>query len=689
MSAARQLPRALLAMGASLAVLTACSAGSTSPTVDAGACSGASPAELTSSGSGEVCADNGFHPGTDGFSFANWGGTPTDDAIDSGTLIAMFGREAVCTDDSPDSCTMHPAAHAWMIQMNEALANGRCEGMAVLSERLFAGLAKATELDPRATRTIELARTEPAVARTLGYWWLTQFPIEVSAPTSESRSLRPSQILESVITGLEQKAGNTLGLYSEFGGHAVTPIAVVKEGTNFTISVYDSNDPGVIKHVVVDPTTESWVYDAKSNSSGTVTERWRGTGAGSMDLTPMAVRSGAFTAPFGDGPDADTYVTVTSPKDGVNVGAVITRGSTVIDTRSLSADLPDDVVVHQITGTGAGVQVIIKGDAGAFNVRAVSTGASAPATLSVDAPGKPMITARGRTGSTVSTALTITRSAGGRVAVESGSNSPVRTTISTQTETVHLEAPTSTEVHLSSAAAPEASLVSDQGSTLASYDTADNAPTTVSTTALELNASNDGFVVARSLTVAETPAPAPIIEVTSTPSTTSSASASPSRERKEKSENERGKRTERPSKVRPDRTESASAEPSASASPTRTRNPERSPENSGSSGHGNATENGQRTPSGSASPTQSATASPSTSVSPTASASSSASATASATASASASGNASSSPSASASASATRSQSATPTPTPTPTPSPSSTKKNDDKPKKQDEDDDD
>jgi hypothetical protein len=663
-------------MGASLAVLTACSSGSTSPTVDAGACTGASAAELTRSGSGEVCADNGFHPGTDGFSFANWGGTPTDDAIDSGTLIAMFGREPVCSDDTAGTCTMRPAARAWMDQMNEALANGRCEGMAVLSERLFAGLAKTTELDPRATRTIELARTDPAVARTLGYWWLTQFPIEVSAPTSESRSLLPSQILESVINGLEQKAGNTLGLYSEFGGHAVTPIAVVKEGSTFTISVYDSNDPGVIKHVVVDPAAESWRYDAKSNSSGKPTETWQGAGAGSMDLTPMSLRTGAFTAPFGDGPHADTYVTVTSPKDGVNVGALITRGSTVIDTRSLSSELPDDVVVHQITGTGAGVQVILKGDAGAIKVRAVSTSATATATLSIDAPGKPMITARGRTGSTANEALTISRDADGDVAVESGSNAPVRTTISTQKETVNLEAPKSTEVRLSSAETPQASLVSAQGSTLATYDTAVNAPAVVSTTALELNSSNDGFVVARSMSAAEPPAPAPIIETAPSPS--SSASASTMRERKERPETERGKRGERPSKSRPDRAETPGAAPSASASPTRTRAPERSPEPSAGVSRGDL--DGDRgTPGASTGPGLATSASPSASATSTASASTSASATAGP----STSGAPSTSASASASASATRSA------TPTPTPSPSATKKNDDRPKKQDDDDED
>ena len=684
MSAARQMPRALIAMGASLAVLTACSTSSSGPTVDAGACTGASPAELTAGSSGEICAESGFHPASDGFAFANWGGTPTDDAIDSSTLIAMFGREPVCSDSPGEGCTMRPAAQAWMDQMNEALANGRCEGMAVLSERLFDGLVRAAELDPRAQRTVDLARSQPTVARTLGYWWLTQFPTEVATPTSQTRTLLPSQMIREVIAGLESKAGNTLGLYSEFGGHAVTPIAVVKEGTNFTISVYDSNDPGVIKHVIVDPATESWVYDAKSNSTGIVTERWRGTGAGSMDLTPMALRTGAFTAPFGDGPNADTYVTVTSPKDGTNLGAIITRGSTVLDTRALTTEVPEGFVVHQITGTGAGVQVIIKGDAGAIQVKAVSNGASALATLSVDAPGKPMITARGRTGSSKSKALTITRGSDGEVNVESGSNTPVRTTISTESETVQLTAPKSTDVHLTPAATPQASLVDNSGSTLATYDIAENAPAAVSSTSLELNAASDGFTVARSLTVAETPAAAPVIELAPAPTPTASASAS--RERKEKQESERGKRSERPSKPRGEKQNEASSSPSPSGTPNPSRT--RTPEKSHDSGSGHSAEGGSRSPGASPStaPTLVASASPNTSLS------ASASASASVTASVSATPSPSSSVSVSPSASATPSPSASASRSATPTPTPSSTKKNDDKkdkPKKQDEDEDD
>lgn len=684
MSAARQMPRALLVMGASLIVLTACSATGANPSPSPTECSGASPAEFTAGTSGELCADTGFMPQSDGFSFANWGGTPTNDAIDSGTLIAMFGRGPVCVDGEDASCTIRPAAQAWMNQMNEALANGRCEGMAVLSERLYQGLASAAELDPGAQRTIELARTQPAVARTLGYWWLTQFPTEVATPTSKSRSLTPAQIVEQVITGLKDGAGNTLGLYSEFGGHAVTPIAVVKENANYTISVYDSNDPGVIKHVIVDPQTNSWVYDARTNSTGVVTERWRGTGAGSMDLTPMSLRTGTFTAPFSDdAANSSTYITVTSPKDGANLGAVITRGNSVIDTRSLTQTLPDGVSVHHITGTGAGVQVIIEGDADSLEVRAVSSDSSAVATLSIDAPGKPMVTVRGRTVKNAGKALAITRTPAGEIRVQSADGEKARATISTDSETIQLAAPQSAEIRVSSAPSPETSLVDQAGATIATYGS-DSAPTTASSpvteTTLELNSQADGFTVARSLTAPQPVAPSPVIEAAPAPS--ASASSSSTRDRKEKNEGDRGKKSERPSKSRGDKRAEATSTPSASPtpSPSRSRTPEKSHDDGASHGNGHSSDDKPRTPS---SPT---------SVAPTLVASASPSASATASSSATPSASSSASTSATPSASASPSRSATPTPTPTP----SSTKKSDDKkdekkdrPKKQDDDEDD
>ena len=422
--------------------------------------------------------------------------------------------------------------------------------------------------------------------------------------------------------------------------------------------------------MIVDPTTESWVYDAKSNAKGVVTERWRGQGAGSMDLTPMALRTGAFTAPFSDGPSADTYVTVTSPKDGANVGAVITRGNAVIDTRALGADLPPGVTVHRITGTGSGVEVIIAGDAGAMEVRAVSTGAAALATVSLDSPGRPMVTARGRTGTVVSKALTLTRDARGAVAVESGTTGAVRTTIATETETVHLTAPTSTDVRVSPDPIPEASLVSQSGSTIATYDTAAVSSPAVGTTTLALNPQSDGFTVTRSLTVAEAPNASPVIEAAAESSPAASASASATRERKDRPETEHGKRAPRPSKPASDRPAEPTASPavSASASPSRARGPEKQHESNGTAGHARADETTAPSPTATPSASASASASPSTTASESVSASASALPTA--------------------PASPTESVAAAQSASSSTTPAPSSTKKNEskrDKPKKQDD----
>ena len=89
---------------------------------------GARPTEL-------VGADQNFRSVRDGFSFPNYAGQPTNDAIDASTMAALFGKEAVCADQNAALCVMSPGAQAVADQLNEAMASGRCEGMSVLAQR--------------------------------------------------------------------------------------------------------------------------------------------------------------------------------------------------------------------------------------------------------------------------------------------------------------------------------------------------------------------------------------------------------------------------------------------------------------------------------------------------------------------------------------------------------------------------
>jgi hypothetical protein len=248
---------------------------------------GARPTEL-------VGADQNFRSVRDGFSFPNYAGQPTNDAIDASTMAALFGKEAVCADQNAALCVMSPGAQAVADQLNEAMASGRCEGMSVLAQRFYDGY----EARPNGVATtVQVAQN--SVAKQIGYWWATQVAPSVAANSKTYRAMTPVQITTEIINGLRARSGFTLGLYSSVGGHSVTPIAVTQDGNNFNIYVYDNNYPTEIRKVLVDSATQTWTYSSAAISSSAAKSTWTGSGPGTMDLTSMASRQGPFSVSFG------------------------------------------------------------------------------------------------------------------------------------------------------------------------------------------------------------------------------------------------------------------------------------------------------------------------------------------------------------------------------------------------------
>ncbi|MFZ9533089.1 MAG: hypothetical protein ACO29D_06405, partial [Ilumatobacteraceae bacterium] len=177
---------------------------------------------LPLSASETVVADQAFRSPRDGFSFANWGGAPQPglDLIDATTMAALFTKESVCVDPAAGTCVLLPAAQKIAEQMNAAIANGRCEGMSVLSQRFF------DNLDPRADGLFETVKiSQGSVAKQIGYWWATQVAPQVAKESKRFKAMQPSQLVSELEKGLATKAGFTLGMYSKEGGHSVTPVA--------------------------------------------------------------------------------------------------------------------------------------------------------------------------------------------------------------------------------------------------------------------------------------------------------------------------------------------------------------------------------------------------------------------------------------------------------------------------------
>lgn len=400
-------------------ILSACGGGEDSSAADGGSAAGPTAAAafdcadavrdgIALDPAAVGCADNGFDPLADEFGFANWG---ERGALDASALVAMFGPDAVCAERGEGTCTLYPGAQAWVDQVNDALNGGHCEGMAVLSTRIDTGVDEPAALQDGASEVVDLAIENENVTRSIEYWWATQLLPEVSSPTAQTRELAPSQIVATIVQGLREGRGFTLGMYADGSGHAVAPFAVSRFDGGYDIAIYDNNYPGQVGHVIVDPETETWSYDQAAVNPGVEAAPWSGTGPGTMDLTAMAWRAGPFTAPFAESADADAdaegsrtfLVTASVDPSEASVGATVQVRGTMLDTTTPVAQWPTlptgmEVTLVRAAGTVVGVQVRAPASLGDISIsprivrRDPGARAAARMRMSVDAPGQPRVT---------------------------------------------------------------------------------------------------------------------------------------------------------------------------------------------------------------------------------------------------------------------------------------------------------
>ena len=277
-------------------------------------------------GEGSVCFDNGFRVKSDDFSFANWGRSVSADAnVTVQTLIDLFGHSAVCLPGSESSCILRPTTIQVLEQWNNALSGGRCEGIATLSNRLFLKFDRPNDFVTNAQSVSDLKRTNPALAKSIVYWWATQFLPEVRDRAAESRALSPLELVDQLIEGLANNVGYTLGMYFGATGHSVTPFAVTHRGDNFVIHVYDNNEPGVRREVVINGKNNTWHFPkAYTALDGTAID-WDGA-KGTLELVPMSARQGPFTCTFcNTAPSSSQRVLTIASRDPQSPGYVTIR----------------------------------------------------------------------------------------------------------------------------------------------------------------------------------------------------------------------------------------------------------------------------------------------------------------------------------------------------------------------------
>lgn len=346
---------------------------------------------------GLICADSGMRPPTDGFSFENWGGPVAEDAVTLNTAAALYGLEAVCADAQTDSCTPLPGAQQWVEEMNASMEGGRCEGMAVLSQRFAVGLEAPGDYQDGASVVADLQREISYVGENISRWWVTQGLSTVAEFNFAAQQLTPTQIAQDLVAAIRDQVGVTYGFYFDGQGHAVTPIAIALRADGvLEVLNYDNNYPGQITTVTIDQSTETWSYDMAATNAGVDANIWSGS-TGTMDYTLMSAREEANPAPW----SADDRTAATKGSARISIttggasvaGAIITVGTDTIDTRDLSTLSNGIRVFPNKGGSGTGATIEIPAGLKDVKVKPVigdlidTTTAKIPLLFSVDSPG--------------------------------------------------------------------------------------------------------------------------------------------------------------------------------------------------------------------------------------------------------------------------------------------------------------
>jgi hypothetical protein len=80
----------------------------------------------TVAGCSDFEAATDFRPEADSFSFANFGGIVAPAMLGSAEVHRLFGPSVCEAGSGEDACVLIPEATQWMLQMNTAMAGGRC-----------------------------------------------------------------------------------------------------------------------------------------------------------------------------------------------------------------------------------------------------------------------------------------------------------------------------------------------------------------------------------------------------------------------------------------------------------------------------------------------------------------------------------------------------------------------------------
>lgn len=215
-----------------------------------------------------VRGGGGFDPHVHGFSFANYDNVGVRDNLTAVEMVRLFGR-AACEPADRGACVLNPVAREWMDKTNQEMGIGHCEGMAALATLFHQGAVEVSTFQPGAARASDLGRSA-ALERELALWWATQVVPELLVEACPPAA----QMLATLERSLQDNSGEAYSLAlwtlvnNEFeGGHAMTPVAVERQGANQAeVLLYDNNFPGETRRLrYTDLATGAWTYRASQN----------------------------------------------------------------------------------------------------------------------------------------------------------------------------------------------------------------------------------------------------------------------------------------------------------------------------------------------------------------------------------------------------------------------------------------
>ena len=250
-------------------VATGCGGGS-HKAAGAAVCGEAGSVPASYEPSGDIVADNGFRPDTDGFGVENYGNCGQTN-LTPGAMSGLFGAQQVCLSGRGADCQLDPAAEKWMEVTNEQMAGGHCMGFSVTALRFYSGNLSSSDYGADSTFDLDVANNrqlESAIAA----GWVYQFLPRV---TDQELTGPPNAILQAIVDGLRKDGSNrseaysnggplyTIKIFNADGGHAITPYAVEDKGDGkFAVLVYDNNYPGITRAVEFDTNANTWSYNA-------------------------------------------------------------------------------------------------------------------------------------------------------------------------------------------------------------------------------------------------------------------------------------------------------------------------------------------------------------------------------------------------------------------------------------------